>query len=310
MDKASFTIDRHTPKIPESLWSGLTPDLERVMTKVKNRLILPSCKIEEVVQWREKCGNKFPPAARKEITDDILKRGENAAKEAQGKLGDIKSHLARRGVTDKEIERYQICSTAEVVKNLDEEAIDNLSLRIPHKFDDLVSTNEIEGISIPCYFEGNFYGFATRILNEKAVKYTFSVPHRLCFGVDLTKKDEVYIVEGVFDSIAMHYLGYNALGMGDSQPNYFKMLIASRFKKVNLLFDNDYAGFVGAIKAFIILDQMLQKGNVEILVPNGDEPEKLIRDTGQLSFSKITFEDAVIRSQELGQNLQTEEILL
>lgn len=310
MDKASLTIDRHTPEIPESIWFGLEPGLESIYTRVKNRVILKHSKVEEITKWGSTRGNSFPPGEKKQITDKMLSDCQWAWEASRGILKpDAKEHLIRRGVTEKEIEKYGMCSTSMLTDMLNFITRDNMSLRIPDKFKEWISSNDITGITIPSFFDGLFCGFATRVLNEPAIKYAISIPHRICFGVDLSK-DEVYIVEGVFDSIAMHRIGYNALGMADSQPNFFKMSVAARFKRVNLLLDNDYAGWVGAIKAYIILTDMLKMPDVNILALDGDDPEELIRSSGKVSFSKITIEDAIIRAEELGQQLTSDEILL
>ena len=81
-------------------------------------------------------------------------------------------------------------------------------------------------------------------------------------------------MEGVFDAIRMIRDGHNCMALGDSQPNYYKMLMANKFDHVNLLFDNDYSGLLGTAKAHIVLEEMLKRdpNDMSILVPNYKDP--------------------------------------
>jgi len=312
MDKASLTIDRHTPIIPESLWYGMPPTLERVYTRTKNKFILPTSEIEQITRWRGVQGNKFPNEEKREITEEMLQKAEFAVHASVGILSEeTKAHLINRGVTQEEIRNWKMCETADLLEFLDDHTVDNLTLRIPAKFKSIVTNTEITGISIPYYRDGRLCGFVTRVLGEESLKYCVTVPNRLCFGTDFNK-NEVFVVEGVFDAIAMRAVGNNPLGMADSQPNFYKMWAANTFDVVNLLFDPDYAGWLGAIKAYIILTRMLNRDpdSINILELDGADPERLIRESGQLFSRKITFEDAVARAEDLGSHLTSEDMLL
>lgn len=317
MDKAHLTINRHTPIIPESMWCGISPPTARVFTKIKNRHILPNCGIHEITRWRKVPGNVYslqptPPAL--EITDKMLVDAERAVIQKYGIFDHtIKEYLEDRKIGPEAVKKFRICSTAELVASLDPDTVTNLSLRVPDKLKQFVTTTEIKGVSFPYYFDNNhkhfFCGFATRIINEPLVKYAFTVPNRLCFGLDRTK-DEVYVVEGVFDAIAMIMQGYNALGMGDSQPNFFKMFYTSKFPKINLLFDNDYAGWLGALKAHVVLTDMFDvpEERISILaLQNGKDPGAAIQATGKVVFGKTTFSEALAIAGDLGSRLNADD---
>lgn len=306
IDKASLTIDRHTPIIPESIWCGVSPSQARTFTKIKNKLFLPYSGIEEITRWRGVPGNSYPKQDPFVITNQMLAVAEQAMEQSKGKLSDVQFYLDDRKISSEAISRFKICSTAKLVSILDIDTVVNLNLRIPNKFRQLVSSPDIKGISIPYFFEDKFCGFATRIIGEPLIKYAFSLPNRLCFGVDFSK-DEVYIVEGVFDAMAMILHGFNAIGMGDSQPNYFKMFHAARFPKINLLFDNDYAGWLGAIKAYLILTQILEvdEERISILSTQQKDPELALLES--FVVSKHTFSEALSIVKNLGSNLTTDD---
>jgi hypothetical protein len=283
MDEASRTIDRHTPTIPSSLWYGLDPTQERIFTKVKNRLILKQPYLQ-ALQLPSR-GSPIVKSESKTITEGMLKEAEEAYLKVAGIFE--KHHLSY--LKKRKVDPTFLCSTKELTTFLKPETIYNLSLE--------VRGSSIDGITIPYYFNGEFYGFVTRILNLPDVKYTVSIPHRLCFGINLDYKSDICVVEGVFDALALKSLKCNVLGMGDSQPNYFKMWVASQFDQINLIFDNDYAGWLGAIKAHIILTEMLSVSEKRIAIwalKDAKDPEEALPN---LNIFKITLEEAIERTR-------------
>ncbi len=278
MISASNTIDRHTPIIPLSIWQGLPPEEERTYTLIKNKILLPASGIKSPISNKK--------TIERTITDEHLRKAE-AAIDSSG----IK-HLARlheRSLTDDEIRHYKFQDTETLVRKLDDDVVTNLTLRLPN---DLPPPHNIDGVSIPVYSRGLFIGFATLVCNNPMVKYAFSIPNRFCFG-DNTANNEVYVVEGVFDAIALRRSGLNAMGMGDSQPNYFKMWMASQYQKVNLLFDDDLGGALGCVKAYLILTKMLGKSESDIIIwglTGGMDPEQAVL-AGCMNFTKLSYNE-------------------
>jgi len=271
---ASLTIDRHEPTIPDNIQGEISIEEEHLKTKIKNSFVLKYCNVGQIKRWVKNKPN--PPAEPpKTITNKLLGRAQRAADKCKNKL--LKSHLVYlhdRNVTKQDIDKFGICSTQELCRNLEPNDVKNLSLRISDKFSSIVDDHTIDGISIPFFKNGIFHGFCTRILNNAQIKYSITIPHRYCFGIDFSKRDSIYVVEGVFDAIRMIRDGNNCMALGDSQPNYYKMLMANKFDHVNLLFDNDYSGLLGAAKAHIILEEMLKRdpNSMSILVPNYKDP--------------------------------------
>lgn len=285
MDRASFNIDRHTPVIPPSIWAGLSPEDEDLYTFVKNKVVLPNAGLGPRGKKKRVPADDHPRV----ITDDILAR----ARDAYLKLkGDLKPHeadyLKQRGHP-----ADLFCSTALLARELGEEAA-ALTITLPTKLLKFASSTAVEGVSVAHWHGDLFCGFATRVLDQPAIKYAFSVPNRLCFGVDLEATEHVVVVEGLFDALAMKRLGHNVLGMGDSQPNYFKMMVASKFNRIALLLDDDLAGWMGVQKAVVILTQMLgvDPTRIEIwAVGGGHDPEGAIG-LGTKSFPVISLSEA------------------
>ena len=288
MDRTSLTIDRHTPTLPESVWEGLPPAEEQTWATIKNRIILPGSHIDAVVK-----SSRQPPKKtyQRHITQEYL----NSAREAltTGPIGKPLRELLERGITPDEVARYQMQGTAELADRLGPEVAAALSLRLPPN---LPKPHEIEGVSIPHFSGDLLLGFCTWVRNNPQVKYAFSAPHRFAFGHD-PSQPEVWVVEGVFDAIALARTGRNVLAMGDSQPNYFKMLVASRYPKINLLFDDDLSGSLGCIKAHILLTTMLGRADADIAVwgtTGGLDPERSVV-LGRTDFLRLTYREALER---------------
>lgn len=301
MDKASHSINRHMPQIPEPLLRGL-PLLEERMGNKVARNILRTSRVGEITKWY-KGTRPFIASAQLTVTQEMLNRAETAN---NGNIDDVKPYLESRGISPEIAAKYKMCSTTALTANLTTDEIENLSLILPTKFAKTVKSRTIEGISIPCYFDSKFYGYATRIIGENAehAKYAFTCPNRLCFGTDFSKREEIFIVEGVFDAIALLERGMNPLGMGDSQPNYYKMWIASHFQKINLLFDGDYAGCLGAMKAYIMLNKLFEvhMNDISVLsLPDGEDPARC------QNWTQISYRDLLDRASTFGVELGHED---
>lgn len=252
MDKASESIDRHTPTIPSSCYLGMTPATERLHTLMKNKYVLPAAGLSP---------KRKKPTKTVTITDADLLQAEQAIASCVGVFSDRQQeYLSSRQITYQDTTAFNICSLEALQSKLSDATIHALSLHIPDEF------RGGSGISIPFFHTNRFMGFCTRIIDNDFCKYTVSIPNRYCFGVKYPN-DDVYVVEGVFDGIAMLNRGFNCLAMADSQPNYYKMWVANHFRIIRILLDNDYAGWLGTYKAYIILTEMLDRNpqSIEIL---------------------------------------------
>jgi hypothetical protein len=89
---------------------------------------------------------------------------------------------------------------------------------------------------------------ATDLNYASAEKFTISNFGWYLNGYDLSgPNDEVYIVEGVFDAIAMRKSGFNAIAIASACPTPFQLAcIMYKFNNIKLCLDNDLFGAIGA----------------------------------------------------------------
>jgi DNA primase len=298
-DPASKTIDRHEPNIPDYIQGEISQATERLQTLIKNRFVLRYCNVGQIKRWI-KHTPKISNIAQKTITKELLDVALEITNDNIGNLTKTDAdYLTNRGITDEEIETYKICSTEKIVKHLTSDQIANLSLKISDKFKDQVPHQNIEGISVPYFHDKDFYGYCTRVLNHDIIKYSITIPHRFCFGLEYSDMKEIYVVEGIFDAIKMKRDNYNCMALGDSQPNYWKMLMVNKFDNVNLLFDGDYSGMLGACKAHIILEEMLHRDldHLNILLLDSGDPET------SDNWVKTTLRDVASKLTILGKEI-------
>lgn len=303
VDLSSNTIFRHSPVIPESLYFGVSPSAE-VAGNVFVRSLVASSGIHELTRWRKVKKFRFGVQPQLVLSDDLLGAAERAVK-LSCLFGEDRDYLLSRGIGDGLIGRFGVVSTSSLVSLLGDSGVENLCLNIPAKFGGFVGRRDIvRGVSVPYYFDNVFCGFVTRVLDGNCdfVKYAFSLQNRCCWGVDFGC-DEVWVVEGVFDAMKLIEGGFNALGLGDSQPNYFKLLMVSRFRRVNLMFDSDYAGLLGATKAFLVLSKLFGHKDVRICLLDSKDP------CGGLSFTEVKFDSLVDRLGVVGAKIGNESVL-
>tara|TARA_R110000868_G_scaffold20153_8_gene85630 strand:- start:4356 stop:5234 length:879 start_codon:yes stop_codon:yes gene_type:complete len=287
-------LDRHTPDIPESIWQGLPPDQENTYTIIKNKIILPYSGIPSIARQF----NGKTHTSKRTINDQHLSEAHDIIN--SGKVKQPSDELlSERSISIDEVKKYNMLDTKSLVNLLQDATAAALTLKLPSE---LPKPHDIDGISIPVYSRGLFLGFATWVTNNTSVKYAFSIPNRTCFADDASKS-EVTVVEGIFDAIALNRIETNAMALGDSQPNFFKMLMASKYNLVKLLFDNDLAGTIGCLKAFLILTKMLHKPAKDIIMisaTNQRDPEEMINadDTGFLTVDYETMVNRLCKLQK------------
>lgn len=294
-DLASRTIDRHEPILPDYIQGELSQAQERLYTRIKNQFVLRYCNVGQVKRWVKVKPASTATTPPKVITRELLDRAQSALNGCE-LLQEHRDYLADRGLGDDAIRKFSLCSASKLCARLSPTDIHHLSLRLSDKFAAKVSDQRIEGIVVPYNYGTDLYGFCTRILNHDLFKYSITIPQRCCFGVDLTRLDSLYVVEGVFDAMILILRGLNAMALGDSQPNYWKMFVAHKFAHINLAFDNDYTGLIGACKAHLILEEMLGRhpSNISLLVPDGKDPAV------SHTYRKHTIKELAVRLTIMG----------
>jgi len=110
-------------------------------------------------------------------------------------------------------------------------------------------------IVVPIYSEGRLRSFVARAWSDGIEPKTFNPmineadsPSNFLFGIDECPVGGiVYIVEGVFDALAMRHFGYNAIAIGSSYLHAFQFAcLTHKFKRITVCFDNDFWGHYGA----------------------------------------------------------------
>lgn len=111
----------------------------------------------------------------------------------------------------------------------------------------------IEGPVFEDRRDGELFGICVRNISTdinyaSAEKFTVSNFGWYLNGFDLSgPNDEIYIVEGVFDAIAMRRSGYNAIAIAAACPTPIQLAcIMYKFKNIKICLDNDLFGSVGA----------------------------------------------------------------
>ncbi|HIK20341.1 MAG TPA: DNA primase [Synechococcus sp. M44_DOE_062] len=153
-------------------------------------------------------------------------------------------------------------------------------------------------IMLPIFdVQGRVIGFAGRALGESGQpKYLNSpetelfnksqVVYGLNFARDaIAKADQVLVVEGYFDVIALHQAGvaYAVAAMGTAlTPHQVKTLLRyTQSKRLILNFDADRAGLNAANRAIEAIEEQARRGEIELHIltlPKGKDADEFLRD--------------------------------
>ncbi len=110
--------------------------------------------------------------------------------------------------------------------------------------------------TIPIFEDGVFKNFQLRRDNPKQIKAYYRGVGQLLFNVDILKYvSEVFMVEGTIDALILIQNGLPAIApcSGVLQPKYFHRFY--KIKRINILFDNDRAGYEEAVKTAKMLGE-------------------------------------------------------
>jgi len=111
----------------------------------------------------------------------------------------------------------------------------------------------IEGPVFPDWRDGQLVGICIRNVTKDLdfaadEKFTVSNHGWYLFGFDdYASNDPVYLVEGVFDAIAMRENGLNAIGLASAYPTAMQLAcLSNKYNNLRLCLDNDFWGHVGS----------------------------------------------------------------
>ncbi len=142
-------------------------------------------------------------------------------------------------------------------------------------------------------------GFGGRVIDDGVPKYLNSPETplfrkgRTLYGLEvaregITREDQVVIVEGYFDAIALHQAGVTNVvaTLGTALTSEHVDLIRRFTRRVVLLFDPDAAGVRAALRT---LDLFLGSGlAVQVgSLPEGEDPDTFVRSRGPEAFTAL-----------------------
>lgn len=117
----------------------------------------------------------------------------------------------------------------------------------------------VEGPVFCDYRNGRLVGVGVRNISKDlqwvaVAKFTFSNYGFSLFGFDdYQSNDLVYVVEGIFDAVALRSIGLNAIALGSALPSPFQIAcINQKFNDIRLCLDNDFHGWCGAMTAHLL----------------------------------------------------------
>ena len=225
------------------------------------------------------------------------------------------TYFRQRGIRDDIVKKFQLGYSTSSKDGLAKEA-----LQKGYKKEFLIKTGlcyEIEDGSIRDRFwgrvifpwfniSGKVLGFGGRVLDSRtkgiAQKYVNSPESEIyskrkeLYGIyqaksAIVKHDNVYMVEGYTDVIAMHQCGLeNVVANSGTALSEEQIRLLHRFtSNITLLYDGDEAGIKASIRG---IDMLLAEGmNIKVLLlPDGDDPDSFSRKHNATEFQKYISE--------------------
>lgn len=167
------------------------------------------------------------------------------------------SFLQNRNLTHEMIEFWQLGSMQYVIENTSPIQQEILGLT-PHPMLEKLFDPGLEGggIIFPLYENNKLINVTTRKISDVGkLKYTQAIPDLNLWGRNTIQHDEpIYIVEGLFDMIALHSLGLSVISVSSGMFSSLQLYQLSEYKNPFIHFcDNDRTGIAAAqvIKEFI-----------------------------------------------------------
>lgn len=237
---------------------------------------------------------------------DLLRHSDESAA--------ARTYLENRGITEESIRRFGVgCAPdrwdglirAAVEHHIAEETLLKAGLVVARRESGGYYDRFRGRIVFPILSHvGKVLGFGARVLNggEDQPKYINSpetrVYHksRVLYGLyharqAIRRAEEVYLVEGYTDVIALHQAGVeNAVASSGTALSADQIGLLSRYcKRIVLLFDADSAGATAAVRG---IDLVLQSGLAVyvVVLPEGDDPDAFARRNGGAAFQEFALE--------------------
>ncbi|MCU0516968.1 MAG: DNA primase [Oscillatoria sp. Prado101] len=222
-------------------------------------------------------------------------------------------------------------------KRLPVQLVEQAGLIVPRKSGDGYYDRFRDRIIIPIHdIQGRVIGFGGRTLTDEQPKYLNSPETELfdkgktLFALDkaktaIAKQDQVVVVEGYFDAIALHAAGIaNAvasLGTALSLNQVRQLLRYTESKQIVLNFDADRAGTAAAERAIGEIAGLAYTGQVQLRllnIPDGKDADEFLKNSGSpepyrqlLATAPLWIDwqlDQLLRGKDLKQAAQSGQV--
>lgn len=152
--------------------------------------------------------------------------------------------IFKRGITERIIKKYRIGVTRYYYKKIGRDVDEVI---IPFKFDE--SGNAVEYKKIKYYNGSKAVEIITDGISTTEKLFAYTSGSAQLFPIDELENNELVLVEGELDALALISKGINAV-TGTAGAGTFTSSMADELtnKKVTIFYDNDKAGFLGTNK--------------------------------------------------------------
>ncbi len=191
-------------------------------------------------------------------------------------------------------------------KHFPVELVEQAGLIVPRKSGGGYYDRFRDRLMIPIHdLQGHTIGFGSRTLTNEQPKYLNSPETELfdkgkiLFGLDkakgaISKQDQAVVVEGYFDTIALHAAGITqtvaSMGTALSVAQVRQLLRYTESKQVVLNFDADAAGAKAAERAIAEVEALAYRGEVQLRVlnlANGKDADEFLQDHSGDQFREL-----------------------
>ncbi|MBW4551575.1 MAG: DNA primase [Aphanocapsa sp. GSE-SYN-MK-11-07L] len=222
-------------------------------------------------------------------------------------------------------------------KNYPAALVEQAGLVVPRKSGEGYYDRFRDRLMIPIHdLQSRVVGFGSRTLTNEEPKYLNSpetevfIKGKILFGLDkaraaISKQDQAIVVEGYFDTIALHAAGISnvvaSMGTALSQEQIRQLLRYSESKQIILNFDADKAGVKAAERAIGEVEELAYRGEVQLRVlniPNGKDADEFLREYSRADYQHLIDQaplwldwqiDSALAGQDLRQADQFQQVV-
>lgn len=212
--------------------------------------------LNDIEAKMEEIQNEYQPERFVELDDselnlscnDIIYGKKSLSKQTSKFLSteispDAYSWLLKRGITWEIIEKYKLNSSSNFED--DSNFLDVIGYTV-HPLLNKILDYDQESILIPLFEKGKLVNCAVRRIGEQGkIKYSLACPDVSVWGLEeMSKGDDVWTTEGIFDMMALNEVGPKALSVSSAMWSGLQLyfLLKKEPNSVTIFSDNDCTG--------------------------------------------------------------------